>query len=416
MRVCLITPELAPYQVGGIGAYVLTLAEGLHAAGHSVDVVGCDLHPSWSELRHNWGRSLSVSPGRSIAGHAIACYVADCFRWLGRRVRGVWRLSSCLQYRALIAAALAVGKHMRRHSNGYDIVEFPNWPGYGAFLQRECRAAYVARLSTSVHDTDDEDHWLPVCLERLSVGKAHKVIANSVAMNQKGMTYYGYRESKSVIIPHGVQDARRPNLTPSNEVLQLISLGRAEDRKGTDLLITALSRVLPECPRVAFRFVGPRLKEYLESKPGLKETWSELCRRCPGRVFNKGRVSEDEKIQLLATSHWLLCPSRFESFGLMAAEAMCFGTPVIYGAVGGLNEVGQTGPHNRPVGIKDVVDLEHSIRIIAEKGIEYAESLRKATRVAFESNFSQTEMITRTVKAYETAIAAKRSNYDSKGL
>jgi glycosyltransferase involved in cell wall biosynthesis len=52
-----------------------------------------------------------------------------------------------------------------------------------------------------------------------------------------------------------------------------------------------------------------------------------------------GAVSDDERNGLLATAAVQLMPSRFEGFGLAAAEAMAAGVPLIAAAVGSLPEV-----------------------------------------------------------------------------
>ena len=52
-----------------------------------------------------------------------------------------------------------------------------------------------------------------------------------------------------------------------------------------------------------------------------------------------GGVSDEDKMKLFAGARILLMPSRFEGFGMVAAEAMAAGVPVIAAAAGSLPEV-----------------------------------------------------------------------------
>ncbi|MBA3969027.1 MAG: glycosyltransferase family 4 protein [Gemmatimonadetes bacterium] len=52
-----------------------------------------------------------------------------------------------------------------------------------------------------------------------------------------------------------------------------------------------------------------------------------------------GSVSDEERRRLFATARVLLMPSRFEGFGMVAAEAMAAGVPVVAAAAGSLPEV-----------------------------------------------------------------------------
>src|SRR5204863_3735069 len=93
LRVCLVTPELPPYRVGGIGTYVAALAEEFGRRGHAVDVVGCDIHPDEPVVAHAWGRSLSLRADSHPLGGAWCRAIEDGVRWTVRRnVPCAWRV------------------------------------------------------------------------------------------------------------------------------------------------------------------------------------------------------------------------------------------------------------------------------------------------------------------------------------
>ena len=409
MRICLITPEFPPYQTGGIGSYVRTLAEGYGARGHAVDVVGCDLHPDEPEVRHPWGRSLSLPAAATPVGGPAAAAGERALRWLHRRgVPLVWRAFPLYAVRELVARALAVRAFLAARHRRYDVVEFPNWPGEAAFVpaRRACR--YVARLSTSATDIDPGGSRLTVTMERRSVLRADLVVANSAAMNRKGQEYYGYPPARAVVIPHGIPDRPPVPPPPADGRVYLVSVGRAEERKGTDLLLTALARVLPDHPAAVYRFVGRGLPDYLARHPAAAAAWAALQATCPGRAVDAGAVPDAELDRLVGGSHWLVAPSRFESFGLMVAEAMRFGTPAVYAAVGGLAEVGAAGPHNVAAAGNDDADLERCLRDVCARGAAAALAARPDTRAAFDTHFRADRMIDRSLEVYAELLAARR--------
>jgi glycosyltransferase involved in cell wall biosynthesis len=382
---------------------VEVLAAGLGGRGHTVDVVGCDIHPHAGVLTHPWGRSISLSPAFGLKGR-VGKAGEWVVRWLTKlRFPAIWRAIPYTLARRELGAALALRKYVRRAGVRYDVIEYPNWPGEAAFLPLPSPAPYVVRLSTPAEVIQPEA-VLPA-MERRAIRQAELIISNSAAMAKKGEQLYEVPAVENItIIPHGLPDRPPAVAPPDDGRLYLMFLGRAEKRKGTDHLITALARVLPEFPNVVFRFVGSGLPQYLRDQSDIRVHWEQLQSHCPGRAIDAGLVTEEERDRLLASSHWLITPSRFESFGLVAVEAMRAGTPVVYAESGGLTEVGLAGPHNLPVRADDTVDLERGLREICRLGPGAAIGFRPATRNTFLQLFDQNSMVSRTLDVYQTLL------------
>jgi glycosyltransferase involved in cell wall biosynthesis len=222
-------------------------------------------------------------------------------------------------------------------------------------------------------------------------------------MLQKGKDLYGFHPDRGRVIPLGLHD--RPVSMPANDgKIRFVTVGRAEDRKGTDLLIAALANVLPNNPSATFQFIGPYLKEYLATRPDLRERWDKLVTTCPGRVVDRGMVSESERDTAVGMSHWLVTPSRFESFGIVAVEAMRAGTPVVYAAAGGLGEVGSVCNVNVAIKPEDASDLERALMELCRQGPGQAHAARSEARRAYEKHFSASVMADRTLDAYDAAL------------
>jgi len=104
----------------------------------------------------------------------------------------------------------------------------------------------------------------------------------------------------------------------------LLFLGRIHEKKGCDLLIKAFSYVLNAEKQWHLLMAGPAVETYLvqlkdlQTKLGLNEriTWS-------------GMVAGDVKWAALCSAEALVLPSHQENFGVVVAEALACGTPVM---------------------------------------------------------------------------------------
>lgn len=113
----------------------------------------------------------------------------------------------------------------------------------------------------------------------------------------------------------------------------LLYFGRLDVfQKGLDTLIEAFALIAAEHPRVRLAVAG-RGKDAARVE--------ELAARAgvAGRIELLGAVSEADRQRLFGQAAVLLMPSRFEGFGMVAAEAMAAGVPVVAAAAGSLPEV-----------------------------------------------------------------------------
>lgn len=166
--------------------------------------------------------------------------------------------------------------------------------------------------------------------------------------------------------------------TPRAERGDLLYFGRLDVfQKGLDTLLEAFAILGPGHPGVRLKIAG-RGKDVdrvraLASRHGVAE-----------RVDLLGAVSDAERRRLLSEAAVQAMPSRFEGFGMAAAEAMAAGVPLVAAAAGSLPEVvdppsgGRLVPPGDARALADAIDallrdpdgrarLSRSARISAER-------------------------------------------------
>jgi glycosyltransferase involved in cell wall biosynthesis len=126
----------------------------------------------------------------------------------------------------------------------------------------------------------------------------------------------------------------RPTLARSD----LLFLGRFEvGMKGLDTLVKLFLEVHKVYPDLKLRIAGSgphehRLREMID------------LRGLTGSVVWLGRLEGRKKWEALAHAEIVLMPSRYETFGLVALEAMAVGTPVVGSAIPSLVEINANSP------------------------------------------------------------------------
>ncbi|MBN2013934.1 MAG: glycosyltransferase family 4 protein [Candidatus Altiarchaeota archaeon] len=128
---------------------------------------------------------------------------------------------------------------------------------------------------------------------------------------------------------------------------RIITVGRLEPQKGIDTLLFAFKEVLKNHPNTFLDIVGR------EGAKNYKSHLKNICAKegLTRKVNFHGFLQQKEIVQLLNKASVFVMPSRIESFGIVLAEAMACGLPVVSAQVGAIPEVvrdGETGFLVRP--------------------------------------------------------------------
>lgn len=229
----------------------------------------------------------------------------------------------------------------------YDIVHSHYWQSgwAGGILARAASVPHIVMFHTlgevkNRARISEQEPAMRIHHERLIVQRADTVVTASD--HERGLLerYYGADPARIVTVPCGVdlaqfapgdREAARAELGLAAEAPVLIWVGRLEKLKGVDILIEALAQL--EDPAVTLLIIGGD-----EHAEGLKAEL-EAQARVAGVAANvrfEGAVPHDRLPIYYNAADVCVVPSYYESFGLVAVEAMACGVPVVASRVGGL--------------------------------------------------------------------------------
>lgn len=191
-----------------------------------------------------------------------------------------------------------------------------------------------------------------VLVQRLLANSTHtaSVVTRSLPWLARRMTvvYNGFRFPPPA--------APRPRAV--GDPATLVVVGRLNPRKGQDVAIDALARLVDEGRDCRLRLVG-------STYPGYE--WVEADLRAKAAALGLGDRVElpgfnPDQWGAYAQSDVALVPSLTEPFGNVAVEAMAMGLPVVASRVGGLREIVEDGATGLLVEPGDAAALAAAVR------------------------------------------------------
>ncbi|GAB7361847.1 hypothetical protein MBLNU230_g1887t1 [Neophaeotheca triangularis] len=189
-----------------------------------------------------------------------------------------------------------------------------------------------------VSHTCKENTTLRASLNPLSVSVIpNAVVSSNFRPLQPHEAHLSMQGSKDALLPPP-PDPSKP-LAPGDPIT-IIVINRLFYNKGTDLLISALPKLLETHPNLRFIIAGsgPKaidLEQTLESLP------SNLVYTSKGqaRVVLLGSIRHEEVRNVMVRGHLLLHTSLTEAFGTVLVEAASCGLMIVATRVGGVPEV-----------------------------------------------------------------------------
>ncbi len=349
LRICFVAYR-GNMRCGGQGVYLWFLARELARLGHRVDVL---VGPPYPDPMPFAG-SVTPVPDQQ---HWAAWFARDRAALLPRA--NPLRAFAPLDFYELAASFLgflpepfafslrAFRTLARRVTEGerYDIVHDVQCLGWGILgIQRlglpvvttlhhplsvDRRASFVR--DQSLREAIGTMAFYPIGMQSFVARRLERIFTSSTVSARQIVRDFGVDAQRLRMVANGVDtDLYCPDPDVMRETGEILCVGRASDpNKGLRTLIEALA-LLPRSVRLT-------LVDEDHPKSSLRKRARELG--CGDRLQIAGRVPVEDLVALYRRAALVVVPSRYEGFGLPAAEAMACGTPVVATTAGALPEV-----------------------------------------------------------------------------
>lgn len=145
----------------------------------------------------------------------------------------------------------------------------------------------------------------------------------------------------------------------SDDPLRVVAVGSVTPRKNVETLVRGLERVSSPWELTVVGDLSAAPAHVSDLRRLVAETGTS------DRVRFAGRLADDELASLLERSHVFALPSSYEGFGIVYAEAMGFGLPVVASDAGGASELVTHGRDGFLVDPADPSDVTDAVSVLA---------------------------------------------------
>jgi D-inositol-3-phosphate glycosyltransferase len=373
-------------ETGGMNVYVRDLSRELARRGHHVDVYTRSQNPAVPRISQGLGAGarvihLPAGPEQPYDKHRV-------YDHLPQFVQGALAQAAAddVEYQILHShywLSGAAARELRRHW-GTPIVHMFHTLGRMKNI--------VAQKRPGEQETSRR-----VAVETDIVNFADALVAATPAEENQLTQLYGADGDRIHVISPGVDIERFHPVPAANakerieicpEHRMILFVGRIEPLKGIDHLLQAITRVVERRPELreglCVPIIGGAVDPIHEDDEMVRLRDLREALGIGDVVTFLGSRNQDTLQYYYSAAEMVVMPSDYESFGMVALEAMACGTPVIASDVGGLAFLvkdGRTG-YRVPAGdtealadrISHVLSDELSRRRIGQRAACWAES------------------------------------------
>ncbi len=335
---------------GGMNVYVRDLTCELGRRGLAVDVFTRSQDEHQPHVKEDLGHGnrvvhIPAGPEVPLPKEVLFGYVPD-----------------------FVAGVLAFA---HEHGLTYNVIHAHYW--LSGVAARQLRAAWGAPFALMFHTlgrmknriaTNPAEHEsdLRLRVEGELMHQADRLVLATLAEQAQVHWLYRVDTPRARVIPPGV-DTQVFHPRPMHEAkirlgldphkMMLLFVGRIEPLKGLETLLRAIAllrdRGVCQCNQLMLAIIGGEPDHATTANAELERL--RQLRHALGiadLVTFMGKQDQDTLPDYYAAAEVLVMPSHYESFGMVALEAMACGTPVIASQVGGLAYLvrhGHTGFH-----------------------------------------------------------------------
>jgi glycogen synthase len=376
LRVCFVCNEYPPGVHGGIGTMTQVLARALVRAGHQVRVVG--VYPrSVAEPEEADDQGVRVVRLRRPTCH------------LG------WLLARQRLFRQI--AAWSRGGEL-------DLVEVPDWQGWGATWRR-LPVPLLVRLNGSATyfaaEMRQRVDRVVYFLENATLRRADFCCSASRYTAERTEQLFGLRRPADAILYNPVESLPVIESTPRFRA-RVVYSGTLTEKKGVVPLFQAWSRITQAFPDAELHVYGKdgrtadgrSMREYLAA---------QLDGPAKQSVRFFGHVARETLLAALQQARAAVFPSFAEAFAIAPLEAMACGCPTIYSQRGSGPELMRDGCDGLLVDPACPEEIAQAIgRLLADDSL--AQQLGTAGRRRVDEDFSLAAALPRNEAFYRQCI------------
>jgi len=237
----------------------------------------------------------------------------------------------------------------------------------GLLISRLCKKPLVLTSHGAFVDGLDQRGWLfrsliPYIIRQadavIAVGENHRKMISRISGLPSDAIYKINMGVRLKNIPVSRRLAREElSLSPQKKIV--IFLGNLYFRKGADVLLKAVNRLEPD-PEELLVILAGQGPEEMALRGLSKELGLEAVLRMVGPVLSENVMT------WLAAADLCVIPSRTESFGLVAIEAMAAGTTIVASNIGGLKETIRDGENGILFPVDDDESLSEKLQVLIE--------------------------------------------------
>ena len=280
------------------------------AAGHETEIVSLD-GPDDAWVRECPVKVHALGPGRTgygYAGRFVPWLAAHRRDYDAVIVSGLWQYNGLGVWRALRGTDTPyfVFPHgmldpwFKRTYHLKHLKKWAYWPWADYRMLRDARA--VLFTSEEERRAARESFWLYRCHEKVVNYGIASPPGDGAAQRQAALVRFPELQGRRV----------------------LLFLGRIQEKKGCDLLISAFAKTAAADDSLRLVLAGPDQTGWTKSLQALA---AEL--QVTEKLLWTGLLAGDLKWGLLRLAEVFILPSHQENFGLAVAEALACGTPVL---------------------------------------------------------------------------------------
>jgi D-inositol-3-phosphate glycosyltransferase len=390
LRIAMISYHTCPLatlggkDTGGMNVYVRDLTRQLGCLGIHVDIFTRSQDEHVPHVLHNLGYGNRVvhvpaGPETPVARQELADYIPEF-------VEGIKQFAAEKDIKYDII-------HSHYWMSGIAAAALSDaWGGTPILHMFHTLGEMKNRIARS--DSEREGQYR-INGEKQVLRRADRIVVATLAELTQLRFLYKANDRKLVVIPPGV-DVSHFYPIPSDEAKMYVGLkpydrmvlfvGRIEPLKGVDTLIHAMSCLQWKEERpVHLAIIGGDPAASPEEMSAEMARLQKLCDELAvgQTVVFLGKRDQDKLPYYYSASEMVVMPSHYESFGMVALEAMACGTPVIASEVGGLaylvrdGETGFTIPDQEPDTLCEKISWLLNDRQLhgsmSQRAVEYAQ-------------------------------------------